>query len=232
MSTVSKLLDEKLFTAVEKGQIEQAIHSLDAGANINAPLGDFWETPLMTAVTNDDLEMTRVLLDRGADVNVKTELDMTALLLACFSGKAEIARLLIAYGADTRYKWGDLDETLLITTARRGHTSILDFLLEAGADVEERNNIGFTALLAACYGGHPAAIHFLLERGADLHAKSDSHTALALAALEGHLDTIRLLLDCGVDVNEITPNDATALEHARWGRQRKAIQLLQQAGAR
>lgn len=83
------------------------------------------------------------------------------------------------------------------------HVKSLDMLLEAGADIDARCDLGYTALhWAASYGSHHAA-KLLLERGADLNAQNkQGQTPLHLAAdknVEMGLATVELLLQAGAD---------------------------------
>ncbi|MGO9262345.1 MAG: ankyrin repeat domain-containing protein [Bryobacteraceae bacterium] len=73
---------------------------LDAKANVNAVRWD-GETAPMAAVNAGNLELVKLLLDRGANVNAaESRMGQTVLMWAVADGRAEIARTLVARGAD------------------------------------------------------------------------------------------------------------------------------------
>ena len=68
--------------------------------------------------------------------------------------------------------------------AANGHTGIMQTLLDAGANTEQRNPTGNTALHWACVGGSAAAVQLLLDGGADACALNDAEKTPLDGALE------------------------------------------------
>jgi len=85
-----------------------------AGAEVN-PKGDFSRSPLMYAVEKHDPVMIKVLLARGADVNLKNALGMTALMTETMSStpSVQVVRLLLSAGADAKAR-NNQGETALV----------------------------------------------------------------------------------------------------------------------
>src|SRR5262249_6287329 len=89
------------------------------------------ETPLMHAVLYGDLESVRMLLDRGADPNARSDSGATALLWAV--NDLDKTRLLLEYGADVNAR-SDNDRTAIVVAAgRHGATPVIRLLLDYGA---------------------------------------------------------------------------------------------------
>jgi ankyrin repeat domain-containing protein 50 len=79
---------------------------------------------------------------------------------------------------------------------------VVRLLVDRGADVNAKDNEGWTALYRAAVGGHEAVVRLLVDRGADVNAKdNEGWTALYWAAVGGHEAVVRLLVDRGADVN-------------------------------
>ena len=77
----------------------------------------------------------------------------------------------------------------LLHAAGNGHLEMARLLLEAGADKEQHDDEGPTALLLAAEKGHVEIARLLLEAGASTRRKSSNgYTALMLAASNGHLE--------------------------------------------
>ena len=96
---------------------------------------------LTTAVESGDLEVTRLLIAYGAEVDVPYHRDpdrcSTNLALASYKGYLSIARLLIAHGADPNAHVRNLDgcDSIIMVAALRGHSDIVRLLLDNGADL-------------------------------------------------------------------------------------------------
>jgi len=74
-------------------------------------------------------------------------------------------------------------------------------LLEAGADVNARNNFDAVPLHRACYRGHESIVRLLLDHGADVNAKDkNGNTPLHEAVWQANTDIIRLLIEKGADL--------------------------------
>lgn len=89
-----------LVEAVQQGKIEQARSLIAAGADPNAPDSKFGVTPLSWAAMRGEIEMVRLLLEKGANVRQKNADDSTPLNCAAFVGQDAIVALLIKSGAD------------------------------------------------------------------------------------------------------------------------------------
>ena len=81
---------------------------------------------------NDDIAITRLLLDRDADLNVRGTYGETLLISAAGEGSMEKARLLVSKGADlqARDRWG---RTALMQARSNGYAEIIQLLRNAGA---------------------------------------------------------------------------------------------------
>ena len=97
--------------------------------------------------------------------------------------------------------------TLLHCSAIINKPSYVSALLDRGADIQAKTNIGRTSLMVASERGHASCISLLLDRGADIHAKdNDGRTSLMHASQLGHVSCISVLLDRGADIHAKTNN--------------------------
>lgn len=86
--------------------------------------------------------------------------------------------------------------TALHWAAREGRTSVVELLLQSGAEIEASTSYGYTPLHWAAKGNHVAVAQVLLDAGANVNAQDEMGDApLHLAARLGHLDIVLLFLE-------------------------------------
>ena len=100
----------------------------------------------------------------------------------------------------------------LHTCAEKGHLDVARDLIEAGADVNAKDNNGLTPLCFCAAKGHLDVARALIEAGADVNAKKDNGvTPLHMCAYYGHLEVSRALIEKGADVNAKEDDGVTPL---------------------
>jgi predicted LPLAT superfamily acyltransferase len=192
---------------------------------------------LWQAAAKGDTEAVKLLLEEGADVNMKrTSNGTTALSMASQNGHTEVVRLLLEKGADVNVKTTE-NSTALFIAAEKGQIDIVKLLLGKGADVNTKHTTGATALLQASAQGHAEIVRLLLKKGADVNVKitNTGSTALLLAAEYGHTEVVKLLLAAKADVNAKASwqgKDYTPLSIAKEKGNTQIIELLEKAGAK
>ncbi|KAI9703722.1 MAG: hypothetical protein M1836_007492 [Candelina mexicana] len=179
------------------------------------------------------VEVTRLLIEAGADVDAQGGLYGTALQAASGEGDNEIVQQLLDAGADVNAQ-GGLYGTALQAASREGDNEIVQQLLDAGADVNAQGGEYHTALQAASREGHNEIVQQLLEAGADVNAQGGKlcYTALQAASREGHNEIVQQLLEAGADVNAQGGKLCyTALQAASRAGHNEIVQQLLEAGA-
>jgi len=190
-------------------------------------------TPLDWAISSDNTELVKILLDAGASVKAKNDNGDTPLDAAADRGDLEIAQMLIAHGADVNAKITG-GTTPLMKAAGNGHVDIIKLLLDHGADVNFKRSDGLTALVDAAGAGAEhhgkECVELLLDKGADIKATDgNGETVLIKAAYYGNTDVVVLLIAKGADVNAKSKNGKTPLNVAT---KPEIINLLKQHGAK
>jgi ankyrin repeat protein len=179
---------------------------VDRGAKVN--VRDQWgHTALANAVSSvfgQDLDLIKLLIAKGADVNAAGTRGETPLHGAASRGDLTVARLLIESGADLN-PHASPEGTPLHNAIERNRPAVARFLIERGARLSDRERYGFTALHLAAIRGGTEVTNLLLERGADVHA-GDRHgrTALFYAARHGHRAVADILTAAGAKEDGIT----------------------------
>ena len=154
---------------------------LAKGARVNAREGTRGQTALMWAIVNKHPVVTRILLEHGADIHVRTE---TRTLVYNMGGNRSAG----SAAADTPLAEVPLGgSTAIMFAARSGDTESARMLVERGANVNDTEADGNTALIVAAHSGHGTLAAFLLEHGADAKASPLGYTALHAAVLRGTL---------------------------------------------
>jgi ankyrin repeat protein len=150
-----------------------------------------------------DRDAVRSLLRQGGDVNAAQGDGMTALHWAATLDEAELARMLLQAGANTRATTRLGGYTPLHLAAQAGAGGALTALLEAGADVKATTASGATALMLAAKSGDAGNVAKLLDAGADPNAKetAQGQTALMFAAASNSAEAARVLLARGADAH-------------------------------
>jgi ankyrin repeat protein len=120
--------------------------------------------PLYLALREGSVHVAKTLVDwPKTRIETRTPEDESPLMMACLRGQADLARQLIARGADVnKTGW-----TPLHYAATGGHVAIIQMLLEENAYIDADSPNGTTALKKAALYGSPATVKLLLESGAD-----------------------------------------------------------------
>ncbi|MBN2315462.1 MAG: ankyrin repeat domain-containing protein [Sedimentisphaerales bacterium] len=219
---------------------------LAKGANINGG----YCPPLHTAVMKGPKDIVELLIQQGADINAKDKWGCTPLYWS-INNKVfpsdndnppiDSLHLLIANGADVNIEYGD-GETALLLAAKAGQTDTVRLLLEAGANINAKDDRGQNALHVMLdirnasnnrYRLSKDTLELLLAKGADVNAKdNDGRTPLHLAAESADREIVALLLDKGADINAKEDKSGfTALHYAARLGKRNIAELLIARGA-
>jgi ankyrin repeat protein len=189
-------------------------------------------TPLAMAAEGGHEAVVRILLE--AEVSVSGHHGKAPLHCAAYAGHLGTAQMLVSHGADIN-ALDEYQQTALCGAARHGHEGVVQFLLGAGANAEIRDVNGQTPFMWACERGNVGCVKALLLHGVDTTAKdTTTHkmTGLHWAAMGGMHDTVRVLIEAGVDLGvkgalgEPAANGGegmTALEMLKQGAEEKRI---------
>jgi uncharacterized protein len=202
--------DTRLVDAA-RHQDQKAIRTLlTQKVDVNARSSD-GSTALLWLAHWNDRDTAALLLGAGADANVANDFGMTPLSQACTNADSAFVRLLLKSGANPNTAI-DTGETPLMTCAKTGSVDAVHMLIEYGAAVntaEPRENQ--TALMWAAAERHPDVVKALIGAHADLTAHTkQGFSAIHFAARVGDLESIKLLLAAGVDVNILTQAEGAA----------------------
>ena len=126
----------------------------------------YGETQLYQSARRGRLTQVRLLLERGADVNIRSNQKQTPLHYAAFEGYLSIVRILVKHGALVSPVDRD-GMTPLHFAADAGKTAMVRLLINNGAAVNARNKLGVTPLMHAVYRDSDAVVELLLEKGAN-----------------------------------------------------------------
>uniref|UniRef100_A0A3Q2UKB4 Ankyrin repeat domain 63 n=1 Tax=Fundulus heteroclitus TaxID=8078 RepID=A0A3Q2UKB4_FUNHE len=155
--------------AMHGGKVHLARFILDAldGRIINSKTENS-RTPLMYAVCLQEpgtrIKFTRLLLEKGANVNCQDEDGRTALSHACEMGHLDVIKLLVQFNADPDVSdaWGN---SALMYAAFSGHSQVLEFLVRAfkrlGLRLDRTNSAGHSAKEIANFFGHNQCVQIL-----------------------------------------------------------------------
>lgn len=184
-------------------------------AEIEPQLGEL----LCQAVGQGDLADVKRLLAAGVDVNARCErYNWCALMLA---DSVEMVDLLLKAGADVHLEDENGNDAFHYALDP-GDEALLRRLLQAGADLNRRNKLGWTRLRSAAFGREPDTVALLLKLGADPDLdRGKLLSAASWYGREGHSEateqTIDLLVAAGEDVHTTDDHGYTALHCAVLG---------------
>ena len=119
-----------------------------------------------------------------------------------------------------------------LPSARRRNPKKLRQLLDDGANIERRNQMGETALMQASMCGRLQCVQLLLDRGAKINAiDKNGNSAISYASMYGHIDILKLLLDHGANVDIRGYQRKTPLIAASQSSELACVALLLERGA-
>ncbi|MDB5923292.1 MAG: hypothetical protein JWN13_2228 [Betaproteobacteria bacterium] len=216
MTPGSGVDDDRFVAAIDTDDVRFVRSAVESGAiNVNqriAAPGYPDGAPIVAiAARSASLEILRFLISARADLNARTPVNETPLMLAAY--------------------FFDGNQNGTERTSGRYERAVR-MLVEAGASLE---NVPYqyTPLAYAAYQGNERIVRYLIERGARVNADADAqrggtyiNTPLMMAAMQGHERIVRSLLRAGADADVRVYGGNTAAEFAAKYNHRALAQLL------
>lgn len=202
---------------MELGDVRQAAAWLDAGLDPDF-MGSRIGSGLMIGAWEGKLDLMRLFISRGADINKTNGNGETALILAAWRGNLEAVKWLSERGARLNApprQWSALHYAVFA-----GHTAVADFLMEQGADIDALTTNGSSVLMMAIYEGRQDLARKLIEKGADRTPKNDwGDGALEWSMRFNHLNIARML------TNPEEFNIAVSQPKEKWGEPQRSVRM-------
>src|SRR5829696_203658 len=235
--------ESPLMSCARTGAADAVRLLAERGADVNARESHRGQTALMWAAGGKHPDAVKALLERGADANAVSTGGFTPLMFAAREGDPESVRLLLAAGARTDATTPAGESALLIAaasvsgvTARdyrvvpepSGHEAVAVLLVERGANVNQADTFGITALHHSVETGKPDLLNALIAHRATLDAALSQGlpfrrgdyvsragyagaTPFWLAAMYGEVETMKTLVAAGADWRLASRNGTTPL---------------------
>jgi ankyrin len=220
---------------VRVGDLETAAQVLRAGADPKL-VTRYGVTPMALAASTGSAAMIKLLLESGADPNAPDGAGETPLMAAVQVGSLDSVKALLAAGATLDARDRTFQQTALMVGVRANHPELVGYLIQQGAlvNVQTRtgdaprwvlpNSVpGFGHGIGIVRGGLP-------ERGSR-YLIPGTMTPLMYAARDGRLESARLLLDAGANIEQADANGITPLLAAVANNHPDLARLLVDRGA-
>lgn len=221
VNAVNDLGATALWAASQNGSVPMTSKLLSAGADPNVALLS-GETPVMVAARSGSADVVAMLASQGADLDARATRDQTALMWAAAQSHGNVVKTLIANGADLSARsavWNQLmavpphsrpsnhryiphgGNSALMFSARSGDVDSATLLVDAGADVDDTNAWGVSAVAMAAHAGHTGVVELLLGHGANPDAARAGFAPLHAAVMRRDEHMVRVLLAHGANPN-------------------------------
>ncbi|XP_015271497.1 PREDICTED: ankyrin repeat, SAM and basic leucine zipper domain-containing protein 1 [Gekko japonicus] len=182
--------------ALTTGNLSVIEELLNSGLSVESTFKFGW-TALMYAASVVNVELMRILLDRGANASFDKD-QYTVLMAACTAHASEeqilkCVELLLSRNANPNAACRK-KITPLMYAAREGHCQVVALLAAHGSQVNAQDENGYTALTWAARQGHKNVVFRLLELGADKSIQTkDGQTPGEVAKNNRHPELFSLL---------------------------------------
>ena len=185
-------VNAQLLVAARNTDLEAVKKSLDRGAAPNSR-NRLGKTSLYISIEKNRIDIARILIEAGADVNLPSLEKATPLIAASYAGSLPFVDLLLQHGA--KHEPTDrLHKSALVYAAGMGNTAVVERLLQAGAPIDQAPVDALTPLMWAAGQGHVETVKLLLAKGANKLLKDERNlTALDMAKEAKHALVVDLL---------------------------------------
>lgn len=177
------------------------------------PVPQTGTTALFFAAQEGNVEVARLLISAGAEVNCPSQDGATPLFVACQAGHIVMVKELLESGAQVNFTMRDHASPLFIA-AQNGHRNVCVLLINKGATVDKTRNDGATPLWIAAQMGHDHVVKVLLQQGAQVDAlRCDNSTPIFKASHKGNCAVVEQLLKYNPNLG-LLPNGESAMHAA------------------
>ena len=227
-------IDNKLLNGIESLNLGEIEGLIEGGANVNSATENRL-TPLMILSSikkqDENIEKIKLLIAKGAKLNIQSNNKSTALILASLEGSHKIVEILLDNGAEVNAANTAGLTPLLYATASnhddnpRNYQEVVKLLLKHNAKVEMEEALGNTALIFSAKNGYHEIVGLLLEKNPQDKSKDEAlYRSLVELSNVDRIDSrekdsnieriITLLLDKGADPNNVKNKNLTLLMEA------------------
>ncbi|MFT4313550.1 MAG: ankyrin repeat domain-containing protein [Wolbachia pipientis] len=187
---------------------------------INTKDNSDW-TPLHYAVYYNALDVVKFLVGKGADISARDKDGKIPLDLATQENGTGIAEFL-------KQTQLDLDKQLL-TAVQDRNLSKAEVLVSRGANINTKNDDGYTSLHFAVLKNFQSGIDYLIKKGANIDAKDNiGRTPLHWAARDGYLGIVQAITEGGANLDVKDKDNKTPSDLASWKGYNNIVQYLKQ----
>ncbi|XP_071086094.1 putative ankyrin repeat protein RF_0381 [Haliotis cracherodii] len=176
-------------------------------------------TPVMMAAWGGQMNTFSLLVHKGASLELLDEGRDNILYWACAGGNWKIVRYILSKDIININCRGWSGMTPSMMAAWKGQTNVLEFLVNRGCDMLQRDDHNKNLLHWVCYGGHLDTDNYVLSKNlGDINSAGlRGMTPVMVAAREGHIKVLDLLLKKGSDVSQKDSEGNTILHMACIG---------------
>ncbi len=175
---------------------------LNLGGDVNYSLLEY--TLLIATIDRSfnpyDLQVSKILIESGADLEIQGKYSNTALTTAIFNKKKKIINLLLEKGASEEQS----NSAYLLQESKSTNCNLkkINKLLEKGANIDFQNTEGYSPIHLASGFGSNSLVQLLISANANLNIRSENGFIPIMTAIQRkNLDIIKMLLVSGADTN-------------------------------
>ncbi|MGZ4999204.1 MAG: ankyrin repeat domain-containing protein [Methylomonas sp.] len=198
----------QLYYFRETEDLRQAETRAEATKQLETLGINFTVSEFIKAINQGNQKLADLFVRAGINVNACDPMGNSCLQIAIKNNFTIIANLLLKAGAHADVKDASGLTPLLEACGKktRGYKELALRLIEHGADLNARNNIGWTPLMLAISVGDSDIVALLLDYGADPEVKTPKgDNALSLAKKFGYEDIVALISDHASKPSEVSP---------------------------
>ncbi|CAM9820487.1 unnamed protein product [Pylaiella littoralis] len=227
LNAVKGNFEEVASFLVESGADPNDVYTDDAGTEHNL---------LFDSITFGNEEFAELLVSKGASASHRDTAGASVLVHAAHARMPKLVKALLAAGATAGVEVdaaSDEGVTALIAAAIKGHSEIVEMLLEAKCDQDAADKDGTNALMAAASNGHLESATLLVKAGAALDKQnSDGHSAL-MFAYNGRAQVASLMDKYAeyLDDADVASGESTKMMREAMAHTQSIIDLLLTSGA-